>query len=90
MTTEQIAKFAVLGKCRFAVGSPDKLFIRHLAGADGMELTEAQGDYLDALCWRYRKQLASIMYNDLHVLDGWTAVGHGKADRMAMGKGRTP
>jgi len=47
--------FRELAKCTFAVGSPDKRFVRNMQGA--VEITDGQADYLQRLVYRYRKQL---------------------------------
>lgn len=72
MSAEQQAKAVALSHCTFQVGSPDKRFVRNLQGYEG-ELTEKQAAYLDRLCYRYRKQLASIIDNPSQYERWWKA-----------------
>lgn len=44
-----------LSFCTFAVGSPDKRFVRGMQGA--ADITEGQAEYLQRLVYRYRRQL---------------------------------
>lgn len=45
---------ADLDRCTFAVGSPDKRFVRGMQGT--ADITQGQAEYLQRLVWRYRRQ----------------------------------
>lgn len=61
MTRDQVMEFEALGRCTFAVGSPDKRFVRDILGRlssnPSYELTAPQIAYLERLTHRYRRQL---------------------------------
>lgn len=50
----EVQCLADLSRCTFAVGSPDKRFVRGMQGA--ADITQGQAEYLQRLVWRYRKQ----------------------------------
>lgn len=62
MTREQISKVAALAACRLGVFCGERRFVAGLGWlaehSPGSALSWRQRWYLDALLWRYRKQLA--------------------------------
>lgn len=62
MTKVQIEKVRALAKCRLADFQGERTFTNGMAWlaqhAPGTALSHGQRWYLDALLWRYRKQLA--------------------------------
>lgn len=64
MTPEQILNARILARCTFLPSSYEKRFARDILGiattTPGRELTEKQAVYFEAVCYRYRVQMASL------------------------------
>ena len=73
MTDEQRAKIRALSGCTFGPGSTAmERFVRDMQGREG-ELTAKQAQYLDSLCYHYRRQLARIV--GVEKCERWAAEG---------------